>query len=283
NGNGLNSAIAFVPLKDFSERKGYENSAQALSAKAVQNLLFGIPDAMVFSIVPPAISSLGNASGFDMRLEDRAGMGQDALMAATQELLMKASQSPVLDGVRLTGLSGGSQLSIRIDREKAAALGVDFSEAATLISSALGSSFVGKFTNQGWVQNVWVQADQEHRMTTEDILRLNARNSQGEMVPLSSFVTLDWQPGPTQVVRYNSYESTRIGGGPAAGYSSGEAMAEMERLVAELPNGFALEWTGLSYQEIQAGNQTAILLGLAVLVVFMVLSALYESWAIPLS
>src|SRR5690606_1753864 len=137
--------------------------------------------------------------------------------------------------------------------------------------------------NQGWVQNVWVQADQEHRMTTEDILRLNARNSQGEMVPLSSFVTLDWQPGPTQVVRYNSYESTRIGGGPAAGYSSGEAMAEMERLVAELPNGFALEWTGLSYQEIQAGNQTAILLGLAVLVVFMVLSALYESWAIPLS
>src|SRR5690606_7217879 len=113
NGNGLNSAIAFVPLKDFSERKGYENSAQALSAKAVQNLLFGIPDAMVFSIVPPAISSRGNASGFDMRLEDRAGMGQDALMAATQELLMKASQSPVLDGVRLTGLSGGSQLSIR--------------------------------------------------------------------------------------------------------------------------------------------------------------------------
>src|SRR5690606_5955306 len=153
-----------------------ENSAQALSAKAVQHLLFGIPDAMVFSVVPPAISSLGNASGFDMRLEDRGGMGHDALMAATQELLMKASQSPILDGVRLTGLSGGSQLSIHIDREKAAALGVDFTEAATLITTSLGSAFVGKFTNQGWVQNVWVQADQDHRMTTEEILSLNARN-----------------------------------------------------------------------------------------------------------
>src|SRR5690554_2745222 len=260
NGNGLNSAIAFVPLKDFSERKGYENSAQALSAKAVQNLLFGIPDAMVFSIVPPAISALGNASGFDMRLEDRGGMGHDALMAATQELLMKASQSPVLDGVRLTGLSGGSQLSIRIDREKAAALGVDFSEAASLISTALGSSFVGKFTNQGWVQNVWVQAEPGHRMSTEQILTLNARNNQGSMVPLSSFVRLEWAPGANQIVRYNSYESTRIGGNPAPGYSSGQAMAEMDRLVSELPSGFSADWTGLSYQEIQAGNQTAILL-----------------------
>jgi len=283
NGNGLNSAIAFVPLKDFSERTDEEDSAQALSAKAVQNLLFGIPDAMVFSIVPPAISSLGNASGFDMRLEDRGNMGHDALMAATQQLLAAAAQSPVLQAVRLTGLGAGSQLQINIDRDKAAALGVDFSEAANLISTALGSAFVGKFTNHGWVQNVWVQAEQEHRMSTEDILRLNARNVEGGMVPLSSFVTLEWTQGPTQVVRYNSYPSTRIGGNPAPGYSSGEAMAEMERLVGELPGGYAYEWTGLSYQEIQAGNQTAILLGLAVLVVFMVLSALYESWAIPLS
>ena len=283
NGNGLNSAIAFVPLKDFSERTGEGDSAQALSAMATQRLLFGIPDSMVFSIVPPAISSLGNASGFDMRLEDRAGRGHDELVAATQQLLMKASQSPVLQGVRLTGLGAGSQLEVTIDREKAAALGVDFTEVATLLSTAMGSSYVGKFTNQGWVQNVWVQADQDARMATEDILRLNARNREGQMVPLSSFVHIDWTQGPTQVVRYNSYESTRIGGAPAAGYSTGEAMAEMERLVAELPEGYAFEWTGLSYQEIQAGNQTAMLLGLAVLVVFMVLAALYESWAIPLS
>lgn len=283
NGNGLNSAIAFVPLKDFSERKGPEDSAQALSAKAVQNLLFGIPDAMVFSVVPPAISALGNASGFDMRLEDRGGLGHDALMAATRELLAKASQSPVLSGVRLTGLSGGSQLEINVDREKAAALGVDFTEVATLISTSLGSAFVGKFTNQGWVQNVWVQAEQNFRMTPEQILSLNARNNQGGMVPLSSFVSLEWAPGSTQIVRYNSYESSRIGGNPAPGYSSGQAMAEMERLVSELPSGFSADWTGLSYQEIQAGNQTAILLGLAVLVVFMILAALYESWAIPLA
>mgnify|MGYP001187650240 CR=1 FL=1 len=283
NGNGLNSAIAFVPLKDFSERKGKENSAQAISGMATQRLLFGIPDSMVFSIVPPAISSLGNASGFDMRLEDRGGRGHDALIQATQELLAKAGQSPVLQGVRLTGLGAGSQLDVTIDREKAAALGVDFTEAATLLSTAIGSAYVGKFTNQGWVQNVWVQADQDRRMTAEDILRLNARNKDGAMVPFSSFVTLDWKQGPTQVVRYNSYQSTRIGGTPAPGYSTGEAMAEMERLVSELPEGFTHEWTGLSYQEIQAGNQTAILLGLAVLVVFMVLAALYESWAIPLS
>src|SRR5690606_30274288 len=191
--------------------------------------------------------------------------------------------SPILQGVRLTGLGSGSQLEISIDRDKAAALGVDFSEVATLISTALGSSFVGKFTNQGWVQNVWVQADQDHRMTTDQILSLNARNREGGMVPLSTFVSLEWTQGPTQVVRYNSYPSTRIGGNAAPGYSTGQAMAEMERLVKELPNGFAHEWTGLSYQEIQAGNQTAMLLGLSVLVVFMVLAALYESWAIPLS
>jgi len=283
NGNGLNSAIAFVPLKDFSERKGAENSAQAISGKAMQNLLFGLPDAMVFSIVPPAISSLGNASGFDLRLEDRGGRGHDALMAASQQLLMLAAQSPILTQTRITGLGPGAQLSLTLDRDKAAALGVDFAEAAQLVSTAMGSAYVGKFTNQGWVQNVWVQADQGHRMNPDDLLKLNARNKQGEMVPLSSFASYEWKQGPVQVVRYNSYESVRIGGSAAPGYSTGEAMAEMERLVGQLPAGFGYEWTGLSYQEIQAGGQTGILMGLAVLVVFMVLAALYESWAIPLS
>ncbi len=283
NGNGLNSAIAFVPLKDFSERKGAENSAQAISGKAMQNLLFGLPDAMVFSIVPPAISSLGNASGFDLRLEDRGGRGHDALMAASQQLLMLAAQSPVLSQTRITGLGPGAQLSLTLDREKAAALGVDFAEAAQLVTTAMGSAMVGKFTNQGWVQNIWVQAEQEHRMSPDDVLKLNARNNQGQMVPLSSFASYEWKQGPVQVVRYNSYESVRIGGSAAPGYSTGEAMAEMERLVGQLPAGFGYEWTGLSYQEVQAGGQTGILMGLAVLVVFMVLAALYESWAIPLS
>ncbi|GAA0227424.1 efflux RND transporter permease subunit [Castellaniella daejeonensis] len=283
NGNGLNAAIAFVPLKDFSERKGPGDSAQAISGTAMGRLLFGLPDSMVISITPPAISSLGNASGFDLRLEDRSGVGSDALQAASQQLLQLASQSPILTGTRITGLGPGPQLKVEIDRTKAAALGVDFSEAANLISTAIGSSYVGKFTNQGWVQNVWVQADQNARMNPDDILRLNARNANGEMVPLSSFVSLEWTRGPVQVVRYNGYESIRIGGSAAPGYSTGQAMAEMERLIAQLPPGLGYEWTGLSYQEIQAGSQSAILMGLSILVVFMVLAALYESWAIPLS
>ncbi|CAM5357827.1 efflux RND transporter permease subunit [Eoetvoesiella caeni] len=283
NGNGLNAAIAFVPLKDFSERKGEANSAQALAAKANQNLLFGLPDSMVFGVVPPAISSLGNASGFDMRLEDRGGVGHDALMAATQQLLGMAMQSPILADTRITGLGAGPQLRLDIDRQKAAALGVDFNEVATLISTALGSSYVAKFPNMGWIQNVWVQADASHRMNVDDIMKLNARNGAGEMVPLSSFLKAEWEQGPVQVVRYNSYESIRIGGSAAPGYSTGDAMIEMENLVAKLPGGFGYEWTGLSYQEKQAGSQTIVLMGLAMLVVFLLLAALYESWAIPLS
>ncbi len=275
--------FTFLSNFDFSERKGPGDSAQAISGTAMGKLLFGLPDSMVISITPPAISSLGNASGFDLRLEDRSGVGNNALQAAAQQLLQAASQSPILTGTRITGLGAGPQLKVQIDRAKAAALGVDFSEVASLISTAIGSSYVGKFTNQGWVQNVWVQGDQSSRMDPDDILQLNARNAAGDMVPLSSFVSLEWTRGPVQVVRYNGYEAVRIGGSAAPGYSTGQAMAEMERLVAELPGGLGYEWTGLSYQEIQAGSQSTILMGLAVLVVFMVLAALYESWAIPLS
>lgn len=283
NGNGLNSAIAFVPLKDFSERKGPGDSAQTISGTAMGKLLFGLPDAMVISIVPPAISSLGNASGFDMRLEDRGGVGHTALLAASQQLLQMASQSSVVSQTRITGLGPGPQLHIEIDRDKAAALGVNFDEAAQLISSAMGAAYAGKFTNMGWVQNIWIQAEAHARMTADDVLKLNARNANGSMVPLSSFVSLSWTQGPVQIVRYNGYESVRISGSAGPGHSTGEAMAEMERLAAQLPAGLGYEWTGLSYQEIQAGSQTSILMGLSVLVVFMVLAALYESWAIPLS
>lgn len=283
NGNGLNSAIAFVTLKDFAERRGPGDSAQAIAGKAMQNLLFGLPDAMVFSIVPPAISSLGNASGFDMRLEDRANHGHQALLEASQQLLMLASQSPVLTQTRITGLGPGRQWNLTIDREKAAAQGVNFDEAAQLISTALGSAYIGKYTNAGWVENIWVQADDRFRMNIDDVMKLNAKNNRGEMVPLSTFVTAHSVQAPVQIVRYNSYESIRIGGSAAPGYTTGEAMAEMERLVGELPAGFGFEWTGLSYQEIQAAGQSTILMGLAILVVFMVLAALYESWAIPLA
>ena len=282
NGNGLNSALAFVTLKDFNERRGAENSAGAVSAKAVQNLLFGLPDSMVFALVPPAIPSLGNASGFDLRLEDRAGLGQQQLLAATQQLLQLASQSPILSQTRVTGLSPGRQWNLTIDREKAAAQGVSFDEAANLISTALGGAYLGKYTNAGWVENIWVQAEDRFRMNIDEVMQLNAKNNQGEMVPLGTFVTAKSELAPVQVVRYNSYESIRIGGSAAPGYTTGEAMAEMERLIAELPAGFGYDWTGLSYQEIQAAGQSIILMGLAILVVFMLLAALYESWAIPL-
>src|SRR5690606_18536982 len=148
---------------------------------------------------------------------------------------------------------------------------------------AMGSSYVAKFPNMGWIQNVWVQAEQDQRTSVADNMKLSTINNQGETVPLASFVTAEWEQGPVQVVRYNSYESIRIGGSAAPGYSTGQAMEEMQRLVAELPTGFGYEWTGLSYQEKQAGNQSIYLMALAMLVVFMVLAALYESWAIPVS
>lgn len=283
NGNGLNSAIAFVTLKDFSERKKPGESAMAIAGAAMPKLLFGLPDSMVFSVVPPAISSLGNAAGFDMRLEDRGGAGHAELEAAAGQLLQMAAKDPVLSQTRITGLGPGPQLRLTIDRKKAAALGVDFSEAAQLISSAIGSGYVSKFTNMGWVQNVWVQADEAHRMNLNEVMKLEALNNQGQMVPLSAFVTAQWDKAPVQIVRYNSYDSIRIGGSAAPGYSTGQAMEAMQKLVAKLPGTFGYDWTGLSYQEKQAGSQSAILLGLAMLVVFMVLAALYESWAIPLS
>lgn len=283
NGNGLNAALAFVPLKDFSERTGPGQSAMALAGKATGTLIGSIPDALVFAVIPPAISALGNSSGFELRLQDRGGMGYSALMAGAGELLAKAARNPVLSQVRISGLAPGPKLELKIDREKAAALGVDFTEAAAVLSAGVGGQYVGKFPNMGWMQNVWVQAEPEFRMNLDDVMKLNARNRDGQMVPLSSFVTASWTQGSTQVVRYNSYDSVRISGSAAPGYSSGDAMLAMQELIEELPDGFGYEWTGLSYQEVQAGSQAPILMGLAILVVFLVLSALYESWAIPLS
>jgi len=283
NGNGLNAALAFVPLKDFSERRDPSESAMAIAGKATGFLLSTIPDALVFAVIPPAISSLGNASGFDFRLQDRGNEGYEALMQAAGDLLGMAAQNPRLSQVRIAGLGPGGQLSLQIDRDKAAALGVSFPEAAAVLSTALGGQFVGKFPNIGWMQNIWVQADQAFRMSVADLMKLGARNHKGEMVPLASFVSADWTLGPTQVVRYNSYPSIRISGSAAPGYSSGDAIEAMQDMMSQLPDSFGYEWTGLSYQERQAGAQAPLLMALAVIVVFMVLAALYESWAIPLS
>ncbi len=282
SGQGQNAALAFVTLKDWEQRPKPENSAQALAGRAF-GALMGVRDAFIFPLSPPPIPELGQASGFTFRLQDRAGLGHDALVAARNQLLGLASQSKVLTQVRPDGLEDAPQLQIDIDREKAAALGVGFDSISNAIGTALGSSYVNDFPSAGRLQRVVVQADAPARMQPEDLLKLNASNAQGEPVPLSAFATTRWVTGAMQTVRYNGYPAMRIGGSAAPGYSTGDAIAEMERLAAQLPQGFGYEWTGLSREEKLAGAQAFVLYGFAILAVFLCLAALYESWSIPFS
>ena len=282
SGQGQNAALAFVTLKDWSEREGKGQSAEALAGRSF-GALSGIRDAFIFPLSPPPIPELGSASGFTFRLQDRAGAGRDALLAARGQLLGMASKSPVLAQVRPDGLEDAPQLQIDIDRDKANALGVSFDAINSALSTFLGSSYVNDFPNQGRLQRVVVQADAPQRMQPEDLLRINASNAQGRQVPLSAFASTRWVKGAMQTVRYNGYPAMRISGGAAPGYSTGAAMAEMEKFAAQLPPGFGFEWTGQSREEKLAGSQAAILYGFAILAVFLCLAALYESWSIPLS
>ena len=282
SGQGQNSALAFVTLKDWSERHGPEHSAQALAGRAF-GALMGIRDAFIFPLAPPPIPELGNATGFTFRLQDRGGKGHTALIGARNQLLGMASQSKVLTQVRPDGLEDAPQLQIDIDRDKASALGVSFSAINSTISTALGSSYVNDFPNQGRLQRVVVQAEGTARMQPDDILKFNAINSSGKAVPLSAFATTQWVTGAMQTVRYNGYSAVRISGAAAPGFSTGQAMTEMEQLAAKLPEGFGYEWTGQSREEKQAGSQASVLYAFAILAVFLCLAALYESWSIPLS
>jgi len=280
SGQGQNAALAFVTLKDWDQRRKPENSAQALAGRAF-GALMGIRDAFIFPLSPPPIPELGQASGFNFRLQDRSGAGHDALVAARNQLLGMASQSKILTQVRPDGLEDAPQLQIDIDRDKAAALGVDFGSISASIGTALGSAYVNDFPSAGRLQRVVVQADAPARMQPEDLLRLTASNNRGQPVPLSAFASTRWVTGAMQTVRYNGYPAMRIGGGAAPGYSTGDAMAEMEQLAAKLPAGFGFEWTGISREEKIAGNQALVLYGFAILAVFLCLAALYESWSIP--
>ncbi|MDP1968926.1 MAG: efflux RND transporter permease subunit [Burkholderiaceae bacterium] len=282
SGQGQNAALAFVTLKDWSERKGPQQSAQALSGRAFM-ALSSIRDAFIFALSPPAIPELGTASGFAFRLQDRGGNGHEALVAARNQLLGMAAQSKVITGVRPDGLEDAPQLQIDIDRDKASALGVSFDAINAAISTSLGSSYVNDFPNRGRLQRVVVQADAPSRMQPDDLLRINALNAQGRPVPLSAFATTRWITGAMQTIRYNGYPAMRISGEAAPGRSTGEAMDEMERLAAQLPSGFAFEWTGLSREEKLSGSQAVILLAFSLLAVFLCLAALYESWTIPLA
>ena len=282
SGQGQNAGLAFVTLKDWDDRKGKEHTAQAIAGRAF-GALSRIRDAFIFALSPPAIPELGTATGFNFRLQDRGGNGHDALVAARNQLLGMAAQSKVLAGVRPDGLEDAPQLQLDIDRDKASALGVSFEAINSALSTALGSSYVNDFPNRGRLQRVVVQADAPARMQPDDLLRLSALNSKGAAVPLSAFATTRWISGPMQTIRYNGYPAMRISGDAAPGRSTGEAMDEMERLAAQLPAGFAYEWTGQSREEKLSGAQAVILLGFSMLAVFLCLAALYESWSIPMS
>jgi multidrug efflux pump len=282
SGQGQNAGLAFVTLKDWSERTAPGSSAEALAGRAF-GALMGIRDAFIYPLSPPPIPELGSSSGFSFRLQDRAGLGHDALINARNQLLGMASQSKVITQMRPDGLEDAPQLQVDIDRERAFALGVGFDGINSAISTALGSAYVNDFPNGGRLQRVVVQADAPARMQPEDVLKLNVPNSRGQMVPLSAFATTKWVTGPMQTVRYNGYPAVRLSGSAAPGFSTGAAMAEMEKLASQLPQGFGFEWTGQSREEKLAGSQALILYGFAVLAVFLCLAALYESWTIPLA
>jgi len=280
-GQGINTAQAFITLKDWSDRPA-KDSAAAIVAD-VNRELSSIRDAKISALQPPPIDNLGNSSGFSFRLQDRGQKGYPALLAAADQLIATANASRVLQKVFVEGLPAGPQVNLTIDREKAGAFGVTFEDINNTISTNLGSNYINDFPNRGRMQRVIVQAVDSSRMNADDILNYNVKNSRGQLVPLSAFTTVEWSKGPTQIAGFNYYPAVRISGEAKPGFTSGDAIAEMERLAGRLPRGFGFEWTGQSLQEKLSGSQAPILLGLSLLVVFLCLAALYESWTIPLA
>ena len=282
SGQGQNAAIGFITLKNWDERKAPNEHADAIAGR-IMGAMMGVRDAFIFALSPPPIPELGVSSGFSVRLQDRGGLGHDALVNARNMFLGMAAQSPILAQVRPDGLEDAPQLRIDIDRDKANALGVSFDSINSALSTAMGSAYVNDFPNRGRLQRVVVQADANARMQPDDLLKINASNNRGEPVPLSAFATVNWVKGAQQTVRYNGYPAMKISGAPAPGYSTGDAMAEVERIVSQLPQCFGFEWTGQSFEEKLARSQSLILYSFAILAVFLCLAALYESWTIPMA
>ena len=281
-GQGQNNAIMFTPLTDWSERGAAESSAEALVGQAMGTFM-GLDNALAFAIQPPAIQSLGQASGFTMKLQDRGGVGREALTDARNQLLGMASQSPLLANIRPEDQPPAPQLHVEVDRVQARAMGLSMTDVNNALSINFGSAYANDFNRQGRVLQVLVQADAPHRMEPEDVLSLRIPNDQGALVPFSSFATAEWTAGPPSLGRYNGYPAMTVSGTAAPGESSGAALDEMERIASQLPDGIGFEWTGISYEEKQAGGQIGLLLGLSVVIVFLVLAALYESWSVPFS
>ncbi len=279
-GRGQNAALAFVRLKDWSERRGPGQSARGLIGRAMGEFA-RIRKAMIFAVNPPPIPELGAVGGFDLRLLDRGGLGREALLEARNRVLGMASQDPRLAGVRPEGQEPGPQVFLRIDREKAQALSIDMAELNDTLSSALGVAYVNDFVRQGRILRVQMQADADLRATPEALLQLPVRNRYGQIVRLAEFAQPEWIVGLPKLDRYNGNPAVKIAGQPAPGHSSGEAMQAMEEIVASLPPGFGFDWSGTSFEERLAGAQAPLLFALALLVVFLALAALYESWAVP--
>ncbi|MRW89902.1 efflux RND transporter permease subunit [Duganella sp. FT80W] len=282
-GRGGNQGQLFLHLKDWSERTNANQTAAALSDRITRHFAHD-KDAVITTISPPPIRGLGSASGFDFELQDRAGLGHEALAKARDQLLALAAKNPALAQVHLKGQTENPTFKVNIDREKAAVLGVSAADIDQSFSIAWGAKYVNNFLDtDNRIKKVYVQADAPFRMNPQDMDKLYVRNSTGGMVPFGAFASAKWTYGPPQLQRYNGVEAMEIQGQPAPGYSTGQAMLEMEKLVAQLPQGIGYEWTGSSLQQKQASSQAPLLYALSILVVFLSLAALYESWSIPIS
>jgi multidrug efflux pump len=280
SGSGQNNGMGFVRLKDWEERDTPEQHVKAVARRAM-GALGQIKDAFAFAFVPPAVTELGRAAGFAFHLQDRGGQGHDALVAARNQLLGAAGQSKLLVNVRPNGQEDTPQFRVQVDNQKAAALGLRIADINATLSTAWGGRYIDDFIDRGRVKRVYLQADAPYRMNPEDFRLWSVRNDAGEMVPFSAFAGWDWSFGSPRLERFNGVPSVEIQGESAPGVSTGEAMAEVERLVAALPAGFGIEWAGVSYQEREAGAQTPLLFTLSLAIVFLCLAALYESWSIP--
>ena len=282
-GRGQSQGLVFVRLKDWSERTSPDLSASALIGRIAKHFA-SYKDAGIIPVNPPQVQGLGTAAGFDLELEDRGGVGHDKLVQATGQLISLAKQDPAIALVRPNGLADNPTFKVDMDREKASALGVTVADVDQTFSIAWGSKYVNNFLDtDGRIKKVFVQADAPFRMNPEDLDRLYVRNSQGGMAPFSAFAKGSWTYGAPQLQRYNGVPAMEIQGQAAPGFSTGQAIAAMERLMQKMPAGIGYEWTGISLQQQQSGSQAPYFYALSILVVFLSLAALYESWSIPFS
>mgnify|MGYP005813130877 FL=1 len=282
-GQGQNMGLAFVRLSDWEERSGDENTAQAVADRAMGYFFTQLNEAQVFAIVPPAITELGNASGFDLMIQDVGNLGHDGLLEARNMLLGMAAQNENVAGVRPNGQEDAPQLKVNINQEQAAAYGLSLGSINSVISTAWGSSYINDFIDRGRIKRVYVQGEASSRTNPDDIGKWYVRGETGNMVSFDAFSSSEWQSGSPRLTRYNSLPSMNIQGNAAPGLSTGEAMSAMENMISQLPEGIGYEWTGLSLEEQKSGSQAPMLYALSILVVFLCLAALYESWSIPFS